>query len=315
MTETTKLTAEETIKGIIASAKAGNVSDHTFKDGIESWKISLGSDTYRVDVTDRQAKTGKAFNKNNLVLLQADGKEKTINLGEWKKKLFYTLVYCLRGNKVFHKIDQDPKKVRAIIKDMKDNPSNYIKTDTTIKGTWNGKPIVVNREKKTFASGRTLYRVTMTECGIVTMKGSQLQPLFKQHWNKKIQIKPVYNVSRFFYIQTMLDFEENVLTFQRLCMPYSIYPSWYLYTGSMLIISCVTSTDKIAIIKWSQIKPYVGIDAEIKFDGDINEHLYIPNDMDDAMRVVKEEFEYIKSQNFETKIYNMRIEQALKNLD
>lgn len=180
--EAVKLTAEETIKGIIASAKAGNVTDHTTADGKESWKITMGSDTYRVEVADRQSKKGKAFNKNNLYRLEVDGetvKEKTVNLGQWKKKLFYTLVYCLRDGKVFQKIAQDPAKVRAIAKDMKANPDNYVKTETEIKGTYNGKPIVVSRVKKTFTTGKTLYRVTLSECGIVTMKGSQLQPLFK----------------------------------------------------------------------------------------------------------------------------------------
>lgn len=177
--ETVKLTAEETIKGIIASAKAGNVSDHVSADGKESWKITMGGETYRVEVADRQSKHGKAFNKNNLYRLNEDGSEKTVNLGSWKKKLFYTLVYCLQEGKIFHKIEQDPTKVRAIAKDMKANPANYTKTETEIKGTYNGKPIVVSRVKKTFPSGKSLYRVTLSECGITTMKGSQLMPLFK----------------------------------------------------------------------------------------------------------------------------------------
>lgn len=177
--ETVKLTAEETIKGIIASAKAGNVSDHTAVDGKESWKITMNGVTYRVEVADRQSKHGRAFNKNNLYRQTSDGTEKIVNLGTWKKKLFYTLVYCLRDGKVFTKIAQDPTKVRAIAKDMKVNPTNYIKTETEIKGTYNGTPIVVRRVKKTFDSGKSLYRVTLSESGIITMKGSQLMPLFK----------------------------------------------------------------------------------------------------------------------------------------
>lgn len=180
--ETVKLTAEETIKGIIASAKAGNVSDHTCQDGTESWTITMDGQKYQVEVSDRQSKKGRTFNKNNLYLLEQEGesvKKKVVNLGQWKKKLFYTLVYCLQDGKVFHKIEQDPAKVKSIIKDMKANPANYVKSETEIKGTFNGKPIVVKREKKTFNSGKSLYRVTLSECGIVTMKGSQLQPLFK----------------------------------------------------------------------------------------------------------------------------------------
>lgn len=176
--ENKKLTAEETIKGIIASAKAGKVSDHVVNDGKESWNISFGGDTYKVEVTSRQSKGGREFNVNNLY--QVNGAEcKTVNLGQWKKKLFYTLVYCLREGKVFHKIEQDPAKVRAIAKDMKNNPGNYVKDADTIKGTFAGRPIVVNRVKKTFKSGKSLYRVTLSECGIVTMKGSQLMSLFK----------------------------------------------------------------------------------------------------------------------------------------
>lgn len=172
------ITAEDTIKGIIASAKAGNVSDHVVVDGKESWKIPFKGQTYKVVVTDKQAKTGKAFNKNELFVCGDDG-EKVVNLGDWKKKLFYTLVYNLREGKVFKKIDQDPKKVRAIREDMKKNPGNYTFTDTSITGTWNGKPIAVNKVAKTYKSGKTLNRITLTECGVVTLKGSQLQHLFK----------------------------------------------------------------------------------------------------------------------------------------
>ena len=107
------ISAEETIKGIIAEAKKGNVTDHQTDGAFESWKIPFNGATYRVVVTDKKAKTGKAFNKNDLLVVGEDGKDKVVNLGEWKKKLFYTLVYALRKGKVFHKIDKDPAKVAS----------------------------------------------------------------------------------------------------------------------------------------------------------------------------------------------------------
>lgn len=173
------ISAENTIKGIIAEAKKGHVADHQTDGAVESWKIPFKGNTYRVVVTDKQAKTGRAFNKNDLFVLADDGSEKVVNLGEWKKKLFYTLVYALRKGKVFHKIDQDPAKVKAIRADMIKNPGNYVKGEDEITGTYNGKNITVTRTKKAYKSGKTLCRITLSECGVVTLKGSQLQPLFK----------------------------------------------------------------------------------------------------------------------------------------
>ena len=53
------ISAEETIKGIIAEAKKGNVTDHQSDGSLESWKIPFSGSTYRVVVTDKKAKTGK----------------------------------------------------------------------------------------------------------------------------------------------------------------------------------------------------------------------------------------------------------------
>lgn len=173
------ISAEDTIKGIIAEAKKGNVMDHKTDGALESWKIPFNGATYRVVVTDKKAKTGKAFNKNDLLVVGEDGKDKVVNLGEWKKKLFYTLVYALRKGKVFHKIDKDPAKVKAIKADMVANPGNYVKGENEITGTFAGKAIKVTRCQKKYKSGKTLSRITLAECGVVTLKGSQLQPLFK----------------------------------------------------------------------------------------------------------------------------------------
>lgn len=173
------ISAEDTIKGIIAEAKKGNVTDHQSDGTLESWKIPFNGSTYRVVVTDKKAKTGKAFNKNDLLVVGEDGSEKVVNLGEWKKKLFYTLVYALRKGKVFHKIDQDPAKVKAIKADMIANPGNYVKGEDEITGIFNGTSIKVTRTKKAYKSGKTLCRITLAEHGVVSLKGSQLQPLFK----------------------------------------------------------------------------------------------------------------------------------------
>jgi hypothetical protein len=54
-----------------------------------------------------------------------------------------------------------------------------VKGEDEITGTFNGKSIKVTRTKKAYKSGKTLCRITLAECGIVTLKGSQLQPLFK----------------------------------------------------------------------------------------------------------------------------------------
>ena len=173
------ISAEDTIKGIIAEAKKGNVTDHQVDGKVESWKIPFAGSTYRVVVTDKTARSGKAFNKNDLFVVDKDGNDKVVNLGDWKKKLFYTLVYALRKGKVFHKIEQNPDKVKAIKADMAANPGNYVLDGDTITGTFDGKAIAIVRAKKKYKSGKVLSRITLTECGVVTLKGAQLQPLFK----------------------------------------------------------------------------------------------------------------------------------------
>lgn len=113
--------AEETIRGLIQAAKE-NAPEHQTVDGIESWKITMDGEVYKVSVVDRKAKTGRAFNCHGLVKILPDGTEETVNLGAWKKKLFYTLTYNLQQGKVFKKNEQNPTKVKAIVKDMKENP-------------------------------------------------------------------------------------------------------------------------------------------------------------------------------------------------
>jgi hypothetical protein len=48
-----------------------------------------------------------------------------------------------------------------------------------IKGQMNGKSIEVIRDRVTYESGKTLYRVKMLEDGTEVLKGSQLMKLWK----------------------------------------------------------------------------------------------------------------------------------------
>ena len=88
------------------------------------------------------------------------------------------MLYCLQEGKVFHKIEQEPAKVKAIAKAIKENPANWETTPDTIKGKIGDKEIQVVRERKSFASGKTLFRVKLIENGVETLKGSQLMKLW-----------------------------------------------------------------------------------------------------------------------------------------
>ena len=107
--ETPTMTVEETLRSVIAAAKAGRFSKvANTPEGTDSWTIEAPTGTFVVENINRTSKTAREFNKTNFYKVQEDGTTKVFNLGEWKKKLFYTLLYCLQEGKVFHKIDQDP---------------------------------------------------------------------------------------------------------------------------------------------------------------------------------------------------------------
>ena len=115
MAEENTLSVEETIRSVIAAAKAGHFSKvANTPEGTDSWSIEAPSGTFVVENINRTSKTAREFNKTNFYKVQEDGTIKVFNLGEWKKKLFYTLLYCLQEGKVFHKIDQDPAKVKEL---------------------------------------------------------------------------------------------------------------------------------------------------------------------------------------------------------
>ena len=178
--ETTTMTVEETLRSVITAAKAGRYSKVAgTPEGTSSWTIEAPTGTFVVENINRTSKTSREFNKTNFYKVQEDGTAKVFNLGEWKKKLFYTLLYCLQEGKVFHRIDQDPAKVKAIAKAIKENPANWETTPDTIKGKIGDKEIQVVRERKSFASGKTLFRVKLIENGVETLKGSQLMKLWK----------------------------------------------------------------------------------------------------------------------------------------
>lgn len=177
--ETPITTVESTLRTVIAAAKAGSFHQMPPAEGKVAWQIDSPAGAFVVENINRQSKTQREFNKTNFYKVQEDGTLKIFNLGEWKKKLFYTLLYCLHEGKVFHKIDQDPAKVRSIAKAIKENPGNWETTPDFIKGKIDGKEIQVIRERKTFASGKTLFRVKLIEDGVETLKGSQLMKLWK----------------------------------------------------------------------------------------------------------------------------------------
>lgn len=176
----TMSTCEHIIRETIASAKAGNITNHVKTDDKESWTINTAIGNYRVENVSRQSKTHREFNKTNFFEIKDDGTERLVNLGEWKKKLFYTLLYCLQDNKVFTKIKQDPAKIKSIAKAIKSNPDAWTMTNDSIKGQIDGTTIEVLRDRKTFeTSGKALYRVKLLENGVETLKGSQLMKLWK----------------------------------------------------------------------------------------------------------------------------------------
>jgi hypothetical protein len=180
MAEENTLSVEETIRSVIAAAKAGRFSKvANTPEGTNSWTIEAPSGTFMVENINRMSKTAREFNKTNFYKMQDDGTPKAFNLGEWKKKLFYTLLYCLQEGKVFHKIAQDPAKVKSIAKAIKENPANWETTPELIKGKIGDNEIQVVRERKSFASGKTLFRVKLLENGVETLKGSQLMKLWK----------------------------------------------------------------------------------------------------------------------------------------
>lgn len=170
---------EELICSVIASAKAGNVSDHRKNSVSESWVITNGPDKYLVENVSRRAKTDRAFNKANFYKINPDGSLRCVNLGKWKKKKFYTLLYCLMKDKVFHKIDTDPVKVRTIAAEIKSHPENWNVTSESIKGSLDGKTVEVKRRRVQYPSGKCLYRAGLFENGELILKGSQLMKLWK----------------------------------------------------------------------------------------------------------------------------------------
>ena len=67
----------------------------------------------------------------------------------------------------------------SIAKAIKENPANWETTPELIKGKIGDNEIQVIRERKSFNSGKTLFRVKLLENGVETLKGSQLMKLWK----------------------------------------------------------------------------------------------------------------------------------------
>lgn len=173
------ITCENIIRSVIAGAKAGRIAKHVKTDAMETWTIGSDVGDYRVEVINRMSKSDRTFNKTNFYSVASDGTERKVNLGEWKKKLFYTLLYCLQTDKIFTKNVQDPDKIKTIMTAMKNDPDHWVMTNDSITGSMDGVSVKVIRDRKTFDSGKVLYRVKLVEDGVETLKGSQLMKLWK----------------------------------------------------------------------------------------------------------------------------------------
>lgn len=173
------MNVEETLNDIITSAKAGKITNHIKTNETESWIIQGSEEKFRVEISCRTSKTNREFNKNNIFKINPDGTEKQFNLGEWKKKKFYTLVYNLQDGKIFNKIKQDPILIKKISEAIKYDPERWTRTDSNITGTLDGNQYVINRDRKLFDSGKVLYRCNCLQNGQEILKGSQLMKLWK----------------------------------------------------------------------------------------------------------------------------------------
>lgn len=170
---------EQLIRTVVNAAKNGGITAHNKTEEAESWIIATENAKYKVEKVNRMAKTQRKFDKTNFYEIKEDGTTKVVNLGQWKKKLFYTLLYNLTNDKVFHKIDADPAKIREIANAIKTNPSCWTMDAESIKGMIDGKTIEVKRDRIEYPSGKSLYRVKLFEDGVQTLKGSQLMKLWK----------------------------------------------------------------------------------------------------------------------------------------
>lgn len=173
-------TCEEIIKQVITAVKSNGITEHVKDELHESWTVKTeNAGTYKINIRNRTSKTQREFNKAEFLKVNDDGSERVFNLGEWKKKQFYTLVYCLKDNKVFNKITMDPSKVKLIAEAIKHNPNNWERTESYIKGTMDNVQYEIKRERKEFNSGKILYRVKLFENGVESLKGSQLMKLWR----------------------------------------------------------------------------------------------------------------------------------------
>lgn len=174
------MTVEETMNDIIASAKNGNVLNHIKDAEHESWTIQGTESKFRIEIVNRTSTTDREFNKNNIFKVDMDGTEHRFNLGDWKKKKFYTLVYNLKADKVFKKIVPNPELIKTIADAIKHNPNAWNRTNTEINGSIEGTNYKIVRERKEFPGGKILYRCTCYENGVLTgTKGSQLMKLWR----------------------------------------------------------------------------------------------------------------------------------------
>lgn len=174
------MTVEETMNDIIASAKAGNISNHIKDETHEEWTIRGTEQKFRVVIEYRTSTTNREFNKQFIYKVAEDGTQTKFNLGDWKKKKFYTLMYALQDGKVFRKIVPNPELVKQISDAIKHNPTGWTRTNDEINGSIGNDSYRVVRVRKEFDFGKILCRCTCYKNGELTeTKGSQLMKLWR----------------------------------------------------------------------------------------------------------------------------------------
>ena len=183
-TSSTASAVEVLARGLVSAAKSGNAVQTVSQDGTKSFDLTNVDDagkggSYRIVITSGLNKSGKKYSHHALFRVNPDGSLKNVNLGKFKKKLFYTLSYNLEAGKVFSKIKQDPSAIKDIAKSMKSSPSDWKQEGDTICGKMGAASICITRTAQLMSNGKTMYRVSATKDGMPFLKGSQLMPLYK----------------------------------------------------------------------------------------------------------------------------------------
>lgn len=179
----TNVSVEQLAKNIIASVKAGFISNHSKSPEKESWTITNVNDNnkggiYILNIINSTNKSGNPYNHHEIIRASTN---KPVNFGPFKKKLLYTLAYNLQSNNIFKKIKQDPSSVKSILHNIKNFPNNWSLSNNSISGHINNDSFSITRTPHLMKSGKTFYKISATKNGIPFLNGSQLMILFKEY--------------------------------------------------------------------------------------------------------------------------------------